>query len=444
MIARINTEKIDKHEWINEEELYKCVHCGFCLQACPTYLTTGLETESPRGRIALMKAVNEGRLNVDDGILRHWDLCIQCRACEVVCPSGVPYGNLIESVMDKVRSKRKVTFFTKLVHEISFHYLIPSQRLLTWIKRLLWIYTKSGLQRAVRATRILKLISVDLCNLESNLPNLNGKAFVANDQIYPSKEGRVESVWLLSGCIMPLVQGDQMRSAVDVLNENGFEVVVPSAQVCCGAINSHVGDIETTRQLAHRNIEAFSPGMNSPIVSLSAGCGARLKEYSNLFKKADRQELEKVREFESRVVDINEFLAKLPVKRPKARLDKRVTYQDSCHLANVQGIKNQPRELIKCIDGIDFVEMPGSGICCGAGGTYMITEPQMSERVLEIKIDNIAETRAEVVATANPGCFIQLQNGIRKRGLDIDVKYVTDLLSEAYEDKKENRNGSRS
>lgn len=444
MTTPLNTENLEKHEWINEEELYKCVHCGFCLQSCPTYLATGLETESPRGRIALMKAVNEGRLHVDDGILRHWDLCIQCRACEVACPSGVPYGNLIESVMNQVRPSRQVNFFTKLVHEISFRHLIPSQRLLTWMKRLLWLYIKSGLQRAVRATGILKIISTALCNLESNLPKLNGKSFVANDQIYLPKEGNGESVWLLSGCIMPLVQGDQMRSAVGVLNENGFEVVVPSAQVCCGAINSHVGDVETTRQLARRNIEAFSLGTNWPIVSLSAGCGARLKEYSKLFEGGDQGNLEKARGFESRVVDIHEFLADLPLKRPAARLDKRVTYQDSCHLANVQGIKDQPRELIKCINGIDFVEMPGSEICCGAGGTYMITEPQMSERVLGAKIDNIGETRAEVVATANPGCFIQLQNGIRKRGLDIDVKYVTDLLSEAYEDEKENGNGSRS
>ena len=427
----VNTPSDTNDGWLNEDELYKCVHCGFCLQSCPTYLGTGLETESPRGRIALMKAVNEGRIEIDSGVLRHWDLCIQCRACESVCPSGVPYGNLIETVMEKVQTKRKMSFLSKILFDVTLKHIIPSQKLLQLSSTLLFVYIKSGLQKVVRFTNVLAIFPPSVRNLDSKAPSFNGKSFRSDGRVYHSRSAKKERISLLSGCIMPIVQGDQMRSAVQVLNTNGFEVYVPQDQVCCGAINSHVGDTERARDLARKNIDAFSEELDTPIVTVSAGCGARMKEYHHLLKDDDLY-AGKALLFESRVVDVHEILDNVSEVRPRGEIEKKITYQDSCHLSNAQGIRRQPRDLIKCIKGVEFVEMPGSEICCGAGGTYMITEPEMSDKVLLAKIARIKDMGVDIVATANPGCFMQLESGVKREGLNVEVKYVTDLLSEAY------------
>ena len=231
--------------FVNEDELYKCVHCGFCLQACPTYLQTGLETESPRGRLALMKAVNEDRIAVDETVTRHWDLCIQCRACEAACPSGVPYGSLIESVMSKVQERRKKSILMKLSNEILLKRLIPRKRLLNFLGLLTVLYVSFGLQKAVRYSKLLLIMPKLLRNLDDQIPKIYGKSFKAKDQVYISQDDQSKDLYFLSGCIMPIFQGDQIRSAINVLNRNGFNVVVPSNQVCCGAINSHAGDLDT-------------------------------------------------------------------------------------------------------------------------------------------------------------------------------------------------------
>ena len=417
--------------FVNEDELYKCVHCGFCLQSCPTYLETGLETESPRGRLALMKAVNEDRIAVDETVTRHWDLCIQCRACEVACPSGVPYGSLIESVMFKVQGQRKNSVLRKLSYGILLKRLIPRKRLLNFLGLITILYVSLGLQKAVRYSKLLLIMPKLLRNLDDQIPNIYGKSFKAKNQVYLSNDNESKDLYFLSGCIMPIFQGDQIRSAISVLNRNGFNVVVPSNQVCCGAINSHAGDLLTASNLARKNIDAFGINEETPIVTMSAGCGARLKGYHELLR-GDLEYSEKSLNFVSRVKDVHELLGSIKGVEPLSDLKLKVTYQDSCHLANVQGIKQEPRDLIKKIDGVDFVELPNSGICCGAGGTYMITEQQMSGLVLKSKIKDIKSTGATVVATANPGCFMQLENGIRKEGLDVEVKYITDLLEEGY------------
>ena len=425
-------EKIPKSTWLDESELYKCVHCGFCLQACPTYLATGLETESPRGRIALMKAVNEGRLEISNQVMRHWDLCVQCRACEDVCPSGVPYGNLIESTMDHVRDYRRIGLFSRLTYEIALRYLLPNQKNLSVLVAMMDFYIKSGFQKLVRKTKILRLISRRLENLEKMTPTLNGEFFRADDHVYQSGMADAEKIQMLTGCVMPLTQGNQMRAAVRVLNKAGKDVEVPSSQVCCGAINSHVGDIEKTKELARANIEAFSKGhRDGAIVVASAGCGARMKEYGPLLAD-DPEYNSKAADFSKRVVDINEYLNGTQLQPGESGVPRVVTYQDSCHLANVQKVRDAPRNLLKSIQGVDFCELKESNICCGAGGTYMITETKMSKGILANKMKNIIDSVADTIATANPGCFIQLQNGIREAGLDVEVKYVTDLLDETY------------
>ena len=427
--------KIPKSTWLDESELYKCVHCGFCLQACPTYLATGLETESPRGRIALMKAVNEGRLEISNQVMRHWDLCVQCRACEDVCPSGVPYGNLIESTMDHVRDYRRIGLLPRLTYEIALRYLLPNQKNLSILVAMMNFYIKSGFQKLVRKTKILRLISRRLEKLEMMTPTLNGDFFRSDGHVYQSGIPDAEKIQMLTGCVMPLTQGNQMRAAVRVLNKAGKDVEIPSSQVCCGAINSHVGDVAKAKELARENIEAFSKGNRcEAIVVASAGCGARMKEYGPLL--ADDPEFSlKAANFSKRVVDINEYLDGTQLRLGESGVPRVVTYQDSCHLANVQKVRDAPRNLLKAIQGIDFCEMKESNICCGAGGTYMITEPEMSKGILANKMKNIIDSGADTIATANPGCFMQLENGIREAGLDLEVKYVTDLLDETYTNK---------
>ncbi len=414
-----------------DEDMYKCVHCGFCLQACPTYVQTGLETESPRGRIALMKAVSEGRIGLGEGVYRHWDMCIQCRACEDVCPSGVPYGRLIERTMVQVERRRKVSPLGRLASWLLLGRIIPDQGALTAMVGALRLYQRSGLQRLVRASRLLRLLPGPLAELERSLPAAPDGFFAAEGQVYQAQGAPRASVALLSGCVMPLVHGPQMRTAARVLVRNGVEVSVPRDQVCCGAIHTHVGDVERARDLARRNVEAFGPLPIDAVVTASAGCGTRMKEYGDLLAD-DPEYAERARELSEKVADIHEFLAGLPIDPPRGRLDLTVTYQDACHLSHTQGVRGQPRELLESIPGLRVVEMRDSTRCCGAGGTYTITQREMSLRLLEDKMDAVRDTGAVVVATGNPGCMIQLQYGAERGCAPVDVKYVTDLLDEAY------------
>ena len=439
-----------------ESELYKCVHCGFCLEACPTYVETGLETESPRGRIALMKAVNESRIQITPNVVRHWDLCIQCRACEPACPSGVPYGRLIEATMAQVKTRRKMGLLARATANLSLKHILPHQNRLAFLVGALRLYQRSGLQRALRKSHLLQLVPGRLAEMETSLPHIPSTSFHPRGQVVPAKrtkkprgqaapadgaekprdqaapaDGTKTRVALLSGCVMPLVHGPQMDAVVRVLSRNGCEVVVPQDQVCCGALNTHVGDLDTARDLARRNIDAFLASNVDAIVVASAGCGIRMKEYGHLLRH-DSQYAERAHRFDQMVKDVHEFLAELPFDPPRAPLSYRVTYQDSCHLSNAQRVTQQPRELLRSIPGIQFVELENAAMCCGGGGSYSITERGFSLKVMESKMKAVKDTGADVIATANPGCVIQLQYGAQRQGLPLQVRYVTDLLDEAY------------
>ena len=414
-----------------EEDLYKCVHCGFCLQACPTYVETGLETESPRGRIALMKAVNEERIEITPTVFRHWDLCIQCRACEVACPSGVPYGRLIEATKAEVERYRRPRLLPRLAAAVLLKRVLPSQRSLTALIAGLRLYQRSGLRRLVRWSRILRLISARLVSLEASAPEVPRSRFKAAGQVVSAAGERRARVSLLSGCVMPLIHGPEMHAVTRVLARNGCEVVVPKAQVCCGAINSHSGDLDTARELARRNVEVFLEAGVDAVVVASAGCGIRMKEYGELLE-GDPEYAEKAERLSTQVKDIHEFLVGLPFVPPAGRLDHRVTLQDSCHLAHAQRITEAPRALLHSIPGVEVVEMANSSRCCGAGGTYTITQRDFSLRLLDNKMNAVEDTGADVLATANPGCHMQLRQGIHRAGLSMEVRYVTDLLDESY------------
>ena len=414
-----------------EEDLYKCIHCGFCLQACPTYLQTGLETESPRGRIALMKAVNEGRLEITPNVYRHWDLCIQCRACEVACPSGVEYGRLIEATMEQVDKVRVIGRPARLAASLLLKRILPDQPRLSLLIGAARMYQRSGVQSVIRGSGLLERISPRLAELERSLPPISGSFFTATGQRYTAFGERRARVALLSGCVMPLAHGPEMRAVARVLTRNGCEVVVPDGQVCCGAINTHVGDLETTRRLAKQNIDVFLASGVDAVVVASAGCGTRMKEYDYLLRD-DAEYADRARMLVAMVKDVHEFLVDLPFIPPLGRLDYAVTYQDSCHLSHSQRITEQPRALLRSIPGLRLTEMDESTVCCGGGGTYTITQREFSLGLLDRKMGSIAETGVDVVATANPGCVIQLQYGMARSGSGLPVRYVTDLLDEAY------------
>ena len=414
-----------------ESELYKCVHCGFCLQACPTYVETGLEAESPRGRIALMKAVNEGRIGITDSVMRHWDLCIQCRACEVACPSGVPYGNLIEATMQQVADRRSPGYVNGKIATLALNKLLPNQTLLSMVIGGMRMYQRFGVQKVMRKSGLLKLLPGNMGELEDSMPTLPTEVFKASGQVYRARGEVKAKVALLSGCVMPLIHGPEMSAVVRVLTRNGCEVVVTKEQGCCGAINSHVGDLDMTRELARRNVDAFLAEEVDYIAVASAGCGSRMKEYGHLLRD-DAAYAEKAEALSAKVQDIHELLVSLPIEPPKGHLPYRVTYQDSCHLSNAQRITAAPRQLLGSIPGIEFVELSNADKCCGAGGTYTITEREFSMRILDTKMRAVRQTQANVIATANPGCLMQLQYGAQRDGMPVQVKYITDLLDESY------------
>ena len=415
-----------------EVDMYRCVHCGLCLSACPTYTHLGVETESPRGRIAYMKAVHEGRLGISDKVVSHWEMCLQCRACEAVCPSGVPYGRIMEHTRAQVLAQDKQGDNLKRISRLFLRAALPHPKRLRWGAHLVRAYQHSGIQKLVRRSRVLKVLSGHADELEAQLPVMGRQFFGPSGLIYRAKGEKKVTVGLLSGCVMPLMQGSTMHAAVRVLNRNGCDVVVPVGQGCCGALNLHAGDLETGRKLARRNIDVFLEAGVDRIVTASAGCGSSMKEYHELLMN-DPQYADKARQFSELTEDITEFLVSLPLDPPKARLDRRVTYQDPCHLAHAQRITQEPRAILKAISGLQLVEMEQAAMCCGSAGFYSLVQPDLAGKILDTKLKNVMATGAEQVITANPGCMMQIEMGLHKHGVPGKVLHVVDILDEAYQ-----------
>ena len=415
-----------------EGDLYKCVHCGLCLNECPTYLETGLEAESPRGRIALMKAVYEGRIPITDSVLSHWELCLQCRACEVACPSGVPYGRLMEGTRAQIVQARRLSWKERFLRWLAFQQLLPHPRRLYLLGTLGRLYQRSGLRRLLRRSGLLRALPWGLGALEEQLPHLPDRFFRTTPSIHRAQGGPARMrVALLSGCVMPIAQAPTMEAAVRVLTRNGCDVLVPERQVCCGALSVHVGERQVGRRMARRNIDVFLAAGVERIVVASAGCGSTMKEYRELLKD-DSAYAEKAERFSQMTVDITEFLASLPLDSPKTGLPLKVTYQDSCHLAHAQRIKRAPRQLLEAIPGLELIEMEGADHCCGAAGIYSIVRRDFSRQLLRTKMQAVAATGVQVVATANPGCVLQLQTGLKEQDIPGRACHVIDLLDEAY------------
>ena len=415
-----------------EADMYRCVHCGLCLSACPTYGVTALEMESPRGRIALMKAVNEGRADISERIVSHWEACLNCRACEAVCPSGVPYGRMMERTRAQVRVRGRQSVGLKRMTRWFLRGLLPRPRLMRLGASLLRLYQSMGVQAVARRTRLVRLLPGSLGDLEAKLPRMSRRFFGPSRRSFRPADGEPRlKVALLSGCVMPLMQADTMRATVRVLTLNGCEVFVPPGQGCCGALNLHAGDLDTGRDMARRNIDAFLSLGVDLIVTCSAGCGSSMKEYAELLKD-DTEYADKARQASEITRDINEVLVELPFRHPAVHLQRRVTYQDPCHLAHAQRISAAPRAILQSIPGVELDEMENPAMCCGGAGIYSAVQPILSGRILSRKVEAIAGTEAEDVITANPGCMLQLEQGLRAAGHETPVRHVVDILDEAY------------
>lgn len=406
-------------------DLAQCVHCGLCLPNCPTYQQTGYEAESPRGRIHLIGALNAGRVEATPAFREHLELCLVCRNCESVCPSGVHFGRIMEAGRAQLYQRASLSWRERLFRRLAFAELLPHPRRLRALFGALLVYQRSGLQRLVRGSHLLPAA---LAQAESLLPPLPAP-FSPKWEVYPAV-GKVRyRVGMFTGCVMPLVYGPVHAATLRVLRHNGCEVHIPRAQVCCGALNVHGGERRIAAQLARENLQAFLGRGLDAIVVNSAGCGAIMKEYTDLLSHDDPG----VSEFSSLVRDVSEFLASIELRPPVHEVHRSITLQESCHLVHAQGVKNAPREVLAQIPGLQLRELPHADLCCGSAGLYMLTQRDMSTRILDDKMDEVTATGAETIVTANPGCMMQLHRGVLRHGLKVEVRHAVELLDEAYQ-----------
>jgi glycolate oxidase iron-sulfur subunit len=430
------------------EDYSRCVHCGLCLNACPTYRLWNLEADSPRGRIRQMISVEQTAiaepaqkaLPITASFVDHIDKCLDCRACETACPSGVQYGKLVEYARARIERDYQRPFFSRLQRNFVFRHLLPYPNRIAAAARALRIYQRSGLQSLARGTGALKLLG--LAGREVLLPPIDSKFFF--DQLgttHPAVGPRRARVAFFAGCVAQVTFTPLNEATIRVLTANGCDVVVPSEQRCCGALAAHAGARQAAREVARKNLLAFHLAEFDAIITNAAGCGSTLKEYHHLFSHDD-PEYAAAEAFSNKVRDVTEFLATLglsaslspiasalPSATAASRTRKtRVTYQDSCHLLHGQKVREAPRQLLRAIPNLEFVELPYSDICCGSAGSYNITQTKTSLDLLAGKMQHAKSTNAELIITANPGCLLQMRAGAALHHTNQQVLHVIELL----------------
>ena len=411
-------------------DLDRCVHCGLCLNACPTYRELGLEMDSPRGRVYQMVQVANGA-PITPSYLEHIGLCLACRGCETACPSGVPYGRMVEDARCQIESQARRGRAATWFHDFVFRKLLVSRPALTAAGTALYLFERIGLKGFLRVLGFCHL-GGSLCEIAQLAPSAEPPFFFSQiGKIFAAEGERRHRVAFLAGCLANVVFARLNEATVRVLQKNGCEVVIPAGQGCCGALHVHAGLREDARVLARRNIDALITGEHDAILTNAAGCGSTLKEYGELLAN-DQTYAEKARQFAAQVRDVTEFLASIELAPPARRLDAVVTYQDSCHLAHGQKIRNAPRKLLASVPGLTFREMRGSDQCCGSAGVYNVIESHMARNLLSGKMENVNATGAAIVASANPGCLLQLEAGVRLHGSGQKVMHVVEILDQAY------------
>lgn len=443
---------------LDYDQLTNCMRCGFCQTACPTFNETGLEAASPRGRIALMKAVADGFMEPGAQFKEQMDLCLGCRACEPACPSDVKYGQLIEQARESIATETEFPWHVKAVRTLFMERLFPNHGRMRVVGGLLKLYQRSGLQTLTRKSGVMSLFPQHMREMEQILPQASSDGVIAlwqklglpaswetaaNGQrilIIPQVGAKLGRVGMFRGCIMDVLFTSTNVNTVKLLGLAGFEVAIPEAQTCCGALHAHAGEADSARRLARTNIEVFAGAQVDYIASNAGGCGASLKEYDHLLH-ADQTVVPAARDFVGRLKDVYELLIdygrplSLKAVTPESTAT-RVTYQDSCHLRNVMRVHRQPRDLLKSIPGVQLNELQGADTCCGSAGIYNLTQPQMSSQVLDHKMELVEQTAADTIITTNPGCLLQMQWGLLRseQGQHRKAVHLIDFLADAVDD----------
>jgi glycolate oxidase iron-sulfur subunit len=418
----------------------RCIHCGLCLNACPTYRLWHNEADSPRGRIRQMALIDQGRLELGEAFVTHIDRCLDCRACETACPSGVEYGKLVELARAQIERNYQRPRRPRLLRRYVYRKLLPDPKRIARIAKLIRFYQRSGFEAIARGTGILRLFGMQ--DRAALLPRVDHDFFFSRlGQTFPARGERRARVALFAGCVAQVTFTALNDATIRILQANGCEVVVPAGQFCCGALAAHAGVRDIARDLARKNTDAFLHEEFDAIISNAAGCGSTLKDYPLLFAEisgdgANTREngrpAELARQFSMKVRDVTEFLADLGLPTPLRELKLRVTYQDSCHLLHGQKIREAPRKLIREIPGVELIEMPLSDHCCGSAGVYNVTQTKASLEILAEKMQNARSTGASAIVTANPGCILQLRAGAKLHNTGQEILHVVELLDRAY------------
>ncbi len=402
-----------------------CVHCGFCLPACPTYNSWSDEMDSPRGRIDLMKGIHEGKIEINQTVVGHFDACLGCMGCMTACPSGVRYDLLIESTRATIEQRYQRPIADSLFRRAIFA-VFPYPRRLRLAARPLGLYVRSGLQALVRGSGLLALLPKSLSQLDALAPAVAHETTLK--AFYPAKTATPRlRVAMIAGCVQRVFFPNVNDATIRVLTQEGCDVIVPQSQGCCGALSLHSGRLDEGKSLAAKLITAFEQEKVDAIIINAAGCGSMLKEYGHLFAGDDGMR-DRAQAFVLKVRDVNEFLAELSPIAVRHPVQARVAYHDACHLAHAQGIRAEPRDLLKGIPGLTLLEIPNGDQCCGSAGTYNLFQPESAAEIGERKVENVLLTRPDMLASANPGCTLQIQSLLRKRNVTLRAAHPIEIL----------------
>ncbi len=420
----------DGFEGPSEDQVSYCIRCGLCLSVCPTYKDSLRETESPRGRVALVAKAIEGELDLTRNFKDHMYRCLDCLACNEICPVGIKPADLCLDARYAIHQATP----TPPLKPILFRGIFPRTGLLEAITKPVALYERSGLRKAANAVRATSVLPAQLRDMERMLPNklpLRGTRHQLPDVVRAKGERRAHVAYFL-GCVQGVMMAEGCKATVEVLAENGCDVIIPSNVKCCGMPMVGYGFKDDARKVARHNIDLLL-GLNvDVIVTDCATCGSSLKEYPHWLAN-DPEYAERAEQFAAKVRDISEFLSEIGIRAPQGKVNARVTYHDPCHLCRAQGIREQPREMLRAA-GVELVEMEAPDTCCGSAGTQLITHYHTSIGVLETKMDRVAATQAEVIASGCPGCQMQLTVGVKRRGLETQVVHPSQLLAQAYRD----------
>jgi glycolate oxidase iron-sulfur subunit len=420
----------DSHHPPAPELINQCVHCGFCLPACPTYVLWGQEMDSPRGRIYLMKMASEGATELTPQWVQHFDSCLGCVSCMTACPSGVDYGKLIEATRAQMERRRPRAGFERLHRKLIFA-LFPRVERLRWLRPFLALYQRSGLQEWIRRLGLLKLFPDELQAMDTLLPRLGPEVQIP--AVTPAQGTKRARAGLLLGCVQREFSPDINAATVRVLAAEGCEVVAPPEQSCCGALLVHAGEENPALDHARRMIDAFEKADVDVIITNAGGCGSNVKEYGYQLRD-DPKYAQRAKQFSAKCRDIAEFLTELGPAATRHPLRVRVAYHDSCHLQHAQKVRSQPRALLSAIPGLELLELPEGPLCCGSAGIFNLVQPATANALANRKAELIAPLKPDFVATGNIGCMLQIQAALARNGQSPRVLHSIQLLDASLRD----------